>query len=252
MQPVIGITVGPSVDALAHGTFTRYSLNEAYVAAVAEAGGRPIILPPVPGDPGWLLDLVDGLLFSGGADIDPTHFGDTEVHPATYGIDPARDVFELELVRRAITADVPVLGICRGIQVLNVALGGSLIQHVPDAAPDGGGHSHRQQEAGLSADAVGHAVAVVDHPCSQALLLGPTLGVNSFHHQAVRDLAPSLEAVAWSPDGLVEAVVRPASSFVAGVQWHPELMYRRDPVHHQPFAALVAAARAHRLTAARR
>jgi putative glutamine amidotransferase len=245
MKPVIGITPSPSLDAQPHGRFLRHVLNEAYASAVAAAGAVPLILPPQAGNTDALLGLVDGLLLSGGADLAPARYGDHEIHPATYGIDAARDQFELDLVAAAVAADLPVLGICRGIQVLNVALGGTLIQDIPTQVASAA--SHRQQEDGLPADAIGHEVVVAADPVVASVFDAATIGVNSFHHQAIARLAPSLVAVAHAPDGIVEAVVRPASAFLVGVQWHPELMYRRHPEQLRPFAALVAAAGARRL-----
>ena len=247
MKPVIGITPSPSLDAQPHGTFLRHVLNEAYAAAIETAGGIPIILPPQATAPAQLLGPIDGLLLSGGADLDPTLYGNPDRHPATYGVDATRDRFELDLVAAAVDADLPLLGICRGIQVLNVALGGSLIQDVPSQVRSALGH--RQQEANLAAETVGHEVVVIEHPTTTPLLPGPTLGVNSFHHQAIDRLAPSLVAVAHADDGLIEAVVRPESRFVVGLQWHPELMFRRHEAHALPFAALVEAAAVRRLAA---
>jgi len=249
MKPVIGITPSPSLDAQPHGTFLRYVLNEAYAAAIETSGGIPVILPPQAENIAHVLGLVDGLLLTGGADLDPSLYGATQPHAATYGVDPTRDCFELDLVAAALAADLPLLGICRGIQVLNVALGGSLIQDIPTEVDST--VPHRQQAVGLPADAVGHDIEIGDHPAIAGLFDGEILGVNSFHHQAIDRLASPLVAVAHAPDGLVEAVVRPGSSFFVGLQWHPELMFRRHPEQLRPFAALVVAAAASRLVGAR-
>ena len=146
MPPIIGITPSPIRDQQSHGTFDRYALSVNYVNAVIAAGGMPIILPPQDGDVLPLLDLVDGLLFSGGADIDPASTG-MDVHPTTYHVSPLRDRFEMALMRAALERDMPVLCICRGIQLLNVALGGTLIQHIPDHVETE--LAHRQQELGI-------------------------------------------------------------------------------------------------------
>ena len=246
MKPVIGITSTPSRDVLAHGTFLRYAMGAAYVEAVLAGGGVPVVLPPQLGNAGRLLDVVDGLLLSGGADVEPWRYGADEVHQTAYGLSPERDAFELELLDAALARDVPVLGICRGLQVLNVALGGTLIQdistqHLADVAV-----RHRQHEIGLGADEVGHPVVAID-PALDRILSSDPLGVNSFHHQAIALLAPDLVAVAEAPDGIVEAVVLPGRPFVVGVQWHPELMFERHPDHARPFAALLEAAGAQRL-----
>ena len=250
MKPVIGITPSPQTDKLAHGTFRRYCLSAAYVDAIAAAGGVPIIFPPQTDNAAALLAIVDGLLLSGGADVAPVRYGDATVHDTTYGIDPGRDQLELDLVDCALASGTPILGICRGIQVLNVALGGTLIQDVASEHTGAAEIGHRQHERGLEESAVGHEVVAT----AESLLPffnQERLGVNSFHHQAIRDLAPPLLPVATSPDGLVEAVVLEANPAVCAVQWHPELMFRRDPDHLRPFLHLVAAASARKLAAAR-
>ena len=247
MKPRVGITPSPSEDQLSHGTFTRYAMAAPYVEAVLAAGGIPIVLPPQEGHSRELLDAIDALLLSGGGDVAPARFGDDAVHPATYGVSPLRDRFEIDLIHEAIERDLPVLGICRGIQVLNVALGGTLVQDVPDQFR----HSevvHRQNDAGLSPDDIGHDVAIVPGTLL-ARVAGdvPTQGVNSYHHQAIRDLAPPLRVTATAPDGIVEGVELPGRDFILGVQWHPELMFERHGEQLRPFAALVQAAEARQL-----
>jgi putative glutamine amidotransferase len=246
MKPVIGITPSPQTDTLAHGTFRRYCLSAAYVDAVAAAGGVPIILPPQPDNAVALLAIVDGLLLSGGADVAPSRYGDTAVHDTTYGIDAGRDQLELDLIEGALASGTPILGICRGIQVLNVSLGGTLIQDVASEHPGAAAIGHRQHERGLEDSAVGHEVIASAGELLPIFNQG-RLGVNSFHHQAIRDLAPSLVPVATSPDGLVEAVVLAENPAVCAVQWHPELMFRRDLDHLRPFLHLVEAATARKL-----
>ncbi len=249
MKPIIGITPSAQIDTLAHGTFQRYVLSAPYVRAVEEAGGVGLILPPQREAVDDLLRLIDGLLLSGGPDLDPARYGDRVVHPATYGIDPERDQFEIDLFDAALRSNTPVLGICRGIQVINVALGGTLIQDVATEHPGASDIGHRQHERDLEDWQVGHTVSATSEALSRSLATR-TLGVNSFHHQAIRDLAPGLEPVAFSPDGLIEAVVMPAAPDVFAVQWHPELMFERDDAHLRPFAHLVAAATARRLATA--
>lgn len=248
MHPVIGITASPRLDVQPHGEFPFWVLNESYADAVVAAGGVPVILPSIPGSAAAMLARLDGVLFSGGADIDPARFGATDVHPTTYGIDHRRDAFELEMTEQAVAAGVPVLGICRGIQLINVALGGTLIQDVGSESRPDSTVAHRQHEIGLAHHEVGHAATLADHPRIRAVYGSATVGVNSFHHQALDRVAPSLEAVAWSPDGLVEAVVGAGDAFVLGVQWHPELMFRAHPDQLAPFRSLVDAAR-ERMTA---
>lgn len=185
--------------------------------------------------------VIDGLLLSGGPDVDPARYGDTYVHPNTYGIDPQRDQFEIELFDAALRRRIPVFGICRGIQVMNVALGGTLIQDVASEHPGAAEVGHRQHERGLEDSAVGHGLWADDSTLLP--IFGENgLGVNSFHHQAIRDIAPTLMPVAHAPDGLVEAVVMRENAEVFGVQWHPELMFERDAAHLRPFELLVRAA----------
>jgi putative glutamine amidotransferase len=248
MKPVIGITPSLMRDTQPHGTFERYLLSANYPNAVLAAGGVPVILPPQDDHAGALLDRLDGLLLSGGADIDPAEYGDTEIHPTTYDISELRDRFEFALLREALDRDLPILCICRGIQVLNVGLGGTLYQDVADQYDRA--LLHRQQEAGIEAAEPGHTVVVTDGGLLAAVYGTDTIATNSFHHQAVKTVAPDLVVEARSDDGLVEAVSLPGHSFVLGVQWHPEMMFARHPVQLAPFNALAEAARAARLSAA--
>jgi putative glutamine amidotransferase len=241
MKPIIGITPSAQLDTLAHGTFLRYCMSAPYVRAVAAAGGVPIVLPPQRESIDELLAVIDGLLLSGGPDVDPARYGDEYVHPATYGIDPDRDQFEIDIFDSAQRRGIPTFGICRGIQVMNVALGGTLIQDVTTQHPGASDVGHRQHERGLEDTAVGHTLSAVES--SPLPIFGNNdLGVNSFHHQAIRDIAADLMPVAYSPDGLIEAVVMRDNPQVFGVQWHPELMFERDNAHLRPFAHLVEAA----------
>ena len=238
MKPIIGITPSAQLDTLAHGTFLRYCMSAPYVRAVETAGGVPVILPPQRDAIDELLAAIDGLLLSGGPDVNPARYGDDYIHPATYGIDPDRDQFEIDLFDAALRQRIPVFGICRGIQVMNVALGGTLIQDVSTEYPGAADVGHRQHERGLEVSAIGHGVSAVES-APLPIFGNNDLGVNSFHHQAIRDLASDLTPAAYSPDGLVEAVVMRGKPEVFGVQWHPELMFERDDAHLRPFAHLV-------------
>jgi putative glutamine amidotransferase len=248
MKPVIGITPSLMRDTQPHGIFERYLVSANYPNAVLAAGGIPVVLPPQDDHEGALLDRLDGLLLSGGADIDPAVYGDSEVHPTTYDISPLRDRFEFALLREALDRDLPILCICRGIQVLNVGLGGTLYQDIADQY--GRELLHRQQEAGIEAAEPGHSVTATDGGLLAEVYDTDTIATNSFHHQAVKTVAPDLVVEARSGDGLVEAVSLPGRSFVLGVQWHPEMMFERHPAHLEPFNALTAAARAARLSGA--
>ncbi len=250
MKPTIGITPSAQLDTLAHGTFLRYFTSAPYVRAVATAGGVPVILPPQRDTIDQLMEVIDGLLLSGGPDVDPVRYGDNYVHAETYGIDPHRDQFEIDLFNGALRRDIPVFGVCRGIQVMNVALGGTLIQDIVTEHPGAADVGHRQHERGLKESAVGHAVSAVD-TTPLPIFGNSNLGVNSVHHQAIRDLAPDLIPVAYSPDQLIEAVVMRDHSEVFGVQWHPELMFERDDAHLRPFVCLVEAAARRKLFASK-
>lgn len=248
MKPIIGITPSPIQETTASGTHERYAIAASYVNAVIAAGGIPLVLPPQDGNADALLALVDGLLFSGGADIDPTHYGDDDLHPSTYDVHPLRDRFELELINKAIEQDVPTFCICRGIQILNVARGGTLLQHVPDQFETE--LPHRQQEVGFQSHESSHTVTA-DPESTLARAYGSTeIKVNSYHHQAVKDLAPGLTAGGHAEDGLVESVELPDRTFVLGVQWHPEMMFHKHPEHLAPFKHLVEAALARKLVTA--
>lgn len=248
-KPVIGITAGPMSDVTDHGTFQRFRVSADYVNAVHAAGGLPIVLPPQEGNIANILETVDGLVFSGGADIDPREYGDQEVHPKTYDISPLRDKFELDLMRAAIAADVPSFCICRGVQVLNVACGGTLIQDVPDQYDPT--LVHDQGNSGLHPGDPAHTLATTIDGRLREIYGSDHVQVNSFHHQAVKDVAPGLVVEGKAEDGLIEAVTMPDRTFVVGVQWHPEMMFARHQEHLRPFVALVQSARAKQLSEVR-
>jgi putative glutamine amidotransferase len=244
-KPIIGITPGAEVIEADYGKVHRYRLSTDYAFAIEAAGGIPLILPLQSASIPAVLELVDGLLFSGGADIDPIRFGDSTVHPTTYGIDKQRDDFELELISSAINADAPMLCICRGIQVLNVACGGTLIQDIADESPNAG--LHRQYQAGIPADEPVHEVQVASGSLLEQVYGASSIATNSLHHQSVKDLGQGLVLDGQTEDGIVEAISHSGASFILGVQWHPEMMYRAVPHQMKPFEALVAASRATKL-----
>jgi putative glutamine amidotransferase len=211
------------------------ALGMPYVRALSRAGAIPVVLPPLPeADVPALLARLDGVCLSGGPDLDPIAYG-ARPSPDLGPTEPAMDVFELEVARVADAAGLPILGICRGCQALNVARGGTLYQHLP-AVTDGSVH-HRQTAPGWEET---HAVRVEPGSRLARVLSEEELQANSFHHQAVERLGSGLRAVAWAPDGTVEAIEAPDGRLVLGVQWHAETLDRRGP-HQQLFAALVAA-----------
>lgn len=202
-KPVIGIT--------------RCSRVDDYVESVERAGGEPVVLDHTD-DPARSLDRVDALLLSGGLDVDPALYG--EAPHATTAVDAERDRFEIPLSREAVARDMPVFAICRGVQVLNVAAGGSLVQDIPTSVTTELGHS-----IDMPKDHIAHAVRIT--PGTRlAASLGAAYSVNSRHHQAVGRVAPSFVVSAVSEDGVVEAIERPESTFCVGVQWHPENFWR--------------------------
>lgn len=240
MKPMIGITPSPSNDQMSHGTFYRYALSRTYTDAVQAAGGFPVILPESETDLDPVFDRIDGLLLSGGGDIDPVLFNESTVHPKTYGVSEERDTFEIKAFQTAVERDLPTLCICRGIQVMSVAQGGTLHQHIPDNVP--GEIGHRQQEFGRTRDELGHTVRLSDGPHLLRSILGKDeMDVNSFHHQSVATPGIHLQVVATSSDGVVEALWHPGMRFGLGVQWHPEMLAHLHADHAALFSAFVAA-----------
>lgn len=215
-----------------------------YADAVAAAGGEPVWLEPAhvlrAKDPVSVLARLDALLLSGGDDIDPRHYGETVLPDAGVRIDAPRDEAELLITRAALAEEMPILGICRGIQTLNVAAGGSLHQ---DLTLLGLARDVHMQDAGKPAWEPAHPVVVEGGSLVSSQLGGPAAEVNSFHHQAVKDTAPGFVVTARAPDGIIETIEDPDRPFVIGVQWHPERMVDRHPSQRKLFAALVEAAR---------
>jgi len=211
-KPVVGITTYLTRAAWGAWDLDAALIPADYVRAVERSGGAPLLVPPG-ADVDATLDVVDGLIFSGGSDLDPELYGD-DAHPETNGVVRERDDFELELMRAALARDVPVLAICRGSQMLNVALGGGIEQHVPDRV----GTDVHKQTAGVFAD---HGVDV-----SPGTRLGELLGehheVKSHHHQGFGELGDGLREAARAPDGTIEALEGPSRRFTIGVLWHPE------------------------------
>ena len=186
-----------------------------YIASLEQAGARVRVLDAGTDQLPAALEQCDGLLLTGGVDVDPRAYGETP-HP-TVELDATRDDYELALARLAIERDLPLLAICRGVQVLNVAAGGTLIQDLPSQHPSETPHAINEPR-----NAIAHDVAITPGTCLSLLLGKPAMAVNSRHHQAVKDAAPGFVVSAVSPDGVVEAIERPESTFCVGVQWHPE------------------------------
>ncbi len=236
--PLVGVTT--YVADVAWSSWERRAavLPESYFELVAAAGGRPLLLPPpsrAPGGPeagaAEVVAVLDGLVLTGGGDVDPAAYGeepDTEVG----GVDANRDASERALLAAALEADLPMLAICRGCQVLNVYLGGTLHQHLPDVV----GHIDHRHAPLVFSD-----VEVKTVPgTTTATVFGPTTTVRCSHHQAIRDLGRDLVVTARAADEVVEAVELPSARFVLAVQWHPE-----EAMDQRPFDALLSAARDH-------
>ena len=237
-RPLIGISSYGRA-----GQRQTFSLPCEYVDVVRLAGGVPIVLPAVEGDIPEALEVIDALILPGGGDVDPAHYGGVR-HEANYGISPERDGFELALARAALARpDLPILCICRGMQLLNVALGGDLVSHIPDHYGEKVAHRHPELKP------VVHPVRI-DPQSRLGNILGATdLTVQSVHHQAVGRLGTGLRAVAWSPDGVIEAVESANHRFLMAVQWHPELGALGDERQRRLFEALVGRSEAPRAPA---
>ncbi|MGZ4309530.1 MAG: gamma-glutamyl-gamma-aminobutyrate hydrolase family protein [Gaiellaceae bacterium] len=213
MRPLIGITTDVAVVKFGAWEEESALVPSDYVRSVERAGGRPLLIPPSEEDIGQTLDVLDGVIFSGGSDLDPATYGQ-EPHPETNGVIEARDRAELALLEAALARDLPVLAVCRGSQVLNVARGGDLIQHLPDVV----GHDDHKHTPGAYAD---HDVTL--EPETQlGRLLGGHAPVKSHHHQGFGRLGSGLRESAFAEDGTVEAVEDPSRRFALGVLWHPE------------------------------
>jgi gamma-glutamyl-gamma-aminobutyrate hydrolase PuuD len=211
-KPVIGITTYLTPAAWGAWELDAALVPASYVRAVARAGGAPLLVPPGASYE-ETLDAVDGLIFSGGSDLDPELYGE-QAHPETNGWVRERDDFELGLMEAALARDVPLLAICRGSQVLNVALGGDLEQHVPDRVQS----DVHKETPGVFAD---HDVAVLPDTTLSSII-GERTEVKSHHHQGYGELGSGLREAARAPDGTVEALEDPTRRFTVGVLWHPE------------------------------
>lgn len=221
MKPVIGITSSyAKISEFSEGVYIHHD----YHRAIEASGGIPLILPLVHPDLFLeTLDLCDGVIFSGGEDVAPQFYGE-EPHQNLEMVSFDRDRMEIAGIQKVISQDKPLLAICRGIQVLNVALGGTLFQDLPSQYP--GALQHRQK---IPRPLATHSVKV-NGDSKLAYIIGQReIRVNSLHHQAINQVAPSLTVVGRSPDGVVEAVEDPSKGFLIGVQWHPESMFPWDP-----------------------
>jgi putative glutamine amidotransferase len=233
-KPLIGITTRNSKDADGH---PLTALQHSYSAAILQAGGVPIPIPSILEAENWrdLYFRLAGILFSGGGDVSLEYFSGAD-HPRVSGVDPLRDSTEIALMRAAANDGKPILGICRGAQLMNVALGGTLYTHIPDQVENALDHAYPTNLRKVLVHSV-----TIDKDSRSAKIFGETLlNVNSLHHQALKDIAPSLRVVGRAPDGIVEAVEISDHPYAVAVQWHPEWLTGQLPTQ-KLFKSFVAA-----------
>jgi putative glutamine amidotransferase len=239
--PVIGITGCTDQSARPPNT-PLFSVSQTYVQAVLMGKGAPVIVPPYLEEVELraIFESLDGLLLSGGGDILPVLYGEKD-SGLLWIVDERRDRAELALARWALAEKLPLLAICRGIQVLNVAAGGTLIQDIPTQILNSLTHS---SVAGRPKGSIAHTVEVTRGSRLAGLIGAGQLGVNSFHHQAVKDIGLGLLVTARAPDGIIEGLELPDHPFCIGVQWHPEAMVESHPVMRRLFEGLTEASQA--------
>ncbi|MDX6518241.1 MAG: putative glutamine amidotransferase [Gaiellaceae bacterium] len=236
-RPIVGVTSYVEQARFGAWDVPAALIPLSYVQAIERAGGRALVVPPTEDGVEETLDALDGLLLSGGSDLDPSLYGE-DAHPETRNVRPERDLAEMALLRAALARDLPVLAVCRGSQVLNVARGGNLVQHLPETL---GTEAHRENP-GVFSD---HGVEV--EPDSRlGGIVGTSVDVKSHHHQGYGELGDGLRVVARAEDGTIEAVEDPGRRFAVGVLWHPE-----EGEDASLFEALVAEARDYRASRTR-
>jgi putative glutamine amidotransferase len=238
-RPLIGIT-GRKDTSARLSRITMCAVGETYIRAIQRVGGTPVVIPPTVTEADWaaLLAHLDGLLLSGGEDIDSTLYGEAG-EPWMGQVDGERDFSELGLTRAWLATERPLLAICRGHQVLNVALGGTLYQDIAAHIPDALDHAY---VATQPMETIAHSVTLDPESRLAAILGGTMFDVNSSHHQAVKSIGDRLVVMGRAPDGVIEAVEIPAHPFCISVQWHPEAMVKASPTMWPLFEAFVQAA----------
>lgn len=226
--PVIGImTYG-------RGPKNHFTLPAEYVDSVRRAGGVPLLVPPGDARLDKILHSVDGLIFTGGGDLDPLLYGG-RLHETVYMVDAERDTTELDLARRIVETGMPTLAICRGTQILNVAFGGTLFEHLPEVVGEAVLHRAPPREP------ISHSVRVRSGSRLASIVKDGEFSCASWHHQSIRNVAPGFEVVAHAPDGTIEGVEMDAHPWLLGVQWHPELTAAEDVRQQSLFDAFVRA-----------
>jgi putative glutamine amidotransferase len=240
-RPVIGIAT-QTLEAIPGKLPHCWVMGQRYVRVLAAQGAVPVLLPLLVGDEETLraiYDLLDGLFLTGGVDIDPTNYGEA-VHERCDRPDPARDWTEIQLIRWALRDRKPILGVCRGVQAINVACGGTLYQHLPDQRPGLKHDYFPAQGNGYTRDYLAHEVTVDPATRTGRLLGEARVAVNSMHHQGIKQLAPDLRATAHAPDGLVEGV-EGEQGYLIGVQWHPEELAEAHAAQRRLFDSFLRA-----------
>ncbi|MBS3970320.1 MAG: gamma-glutamyl-gamma-aminobutyrate hydrolase family protein [Clostridia bacterium] len=227
--PKIGITCGEDVKE------GKVFLTNYYLRCVQRAGGIPWLIPSIEKNISDYLSNLDGIVLSGGVDVDPLYFGEEPI-VGMGEITPGRDNFEIKLTQAAIILDIPILAICRGVQVLNIALGGNIYQDILSQVP--GVYKHTQDAPKWYPS---HTIHIIRDSILEGIFKSETARVNSFHHQAVSSLADGVLSIASTSDGIVEAITMPNKKFVLGVQWHPECMADRFKEQQQIFNEFVKA-----------
>jgi putative glutamine amidotransferase len=219
-------------------------MGQRYVRVLANAGAVPWLIPLIPGDTNTLrliYERLDAVFLTGGVDVDPASYGEAR-HEMCDRSDPARDEIEFQLIRWAIDDRKPILGVCRGIQVINVACGGSLYQHIADQFPQAIKHDYFPTGTHYTRDYLAHSVQVEAGSHLGRLLAVKTVEVNSMHHQGIKHLAGNLRATAFAPDGLIEGVEARSGQYLLGVQWHPEELADQHATMRKLFEDFIAAA----------
>jgi putative glutamine amidotransferase len=245
-RPVIGITTQTlhAIEGISQELPSSWVMSRRYFDAAVDSGAVPWMIPLLDDDLDTLreiYDRLDGVLIPGGVDVDPWNFGEVR-RPACGVVDPARDRVELQLARWAAEDGKPVLGLCRGLQVINVALGGTLYQDLGTEKSDALKHDYFPNE-GYRRDHLAHDVTLADGSHLRAAFGRPTVAVNSMHHQGIHRLAAPLVASAVAPDGLIEGVEPANGTYMVGVQWHPEVFETSDPGTRRLFEQFIGAAR---------
>jgi putative glutamine amidotransferase len=222
-RPVVGVTSIPKEAMSGFGPNPHETVPEFYLRMLAQAGAAPIVLPVHAGWSDEVRSVLDAVVLTGGGDVDPTAYGQ-EPAPTVYGVDSSRDEVEFRLVRWAVDGGIPLLAVCRGVQAMNVALGGTLVQDIATEVPGALDHVRTDHHEGPV-----HAVRIESDSLLADLLGSDAAEVNSMHHQAVESAGENVRVVATAPDGVVEGIEVRGAGFALGVQWHPECLGREDP-----------------------